>query len=43
MTHQRQSDLEWLEWLADILGTVIVAAALLAFLFLVERIAALVG
>ena len=43
MTHQRQSDPEWLEWLADILGTVIVAAALLAFLFLVERIAALVG
>ena len=40
MTHQRQSDPEWL---ADILGTVIVALALLAFLFLVERIAALVG
>ena len=43
MTHQRQSDPEWLEWLVDILGTVIVALALLAFLFLVARIAALVG
>ena len=39
----RQSDPEWLEWLTDILGTVIVSLALLAFLFLAARIAALVG